>query len=339
MPVSATLMRALVFDAPAPDTSTSHVTQIPVPEPGPGEVTINVAYAGVNFKDVMARRGDPGYVPSWPFVPGLEVSGTIRAIGSGAPDWRVGQRVAAFTDAGGLAEVATARAELLVGVPDGLDLELAAAAPGALTTAALLLTDIGHLSPGETVLVHSAAGGVGQAVSRLAHLGGARVVIGTVGDAGRVAASQQAGYDAVFVRGPGLASTIRDYTAGRGVDLILDPQGTTQLDLDLELAAPAARIVIFGNAAGQPLAALPPLSRLLSTNVSIAGFSLGALAGNAPERLAAALRTVLEQLATGQLDTEVTSIDGLAAAPNAQQALAESQGRGKQIVRVAATAH
>jgi len=110
-----------------------------VPEPGPGELSIDVNFAGVNFKDVMARRGDAGYVNSWPFVPGMEVAGTVRALGPGVEGLAVGERVSALTGAGGLAEVAIAQAALTAAVPAGLDLARAAVAPGALTTAGLLL--------------------------------------------------------------------------------------------------------------------------------------------------------------------------------------------------------
>lgn len=326
-------MRALVFDGPAPDARTSRVTELAIPEPGPGEVTVDVHYAGVNFKDVMARRGDPGYVASWPFVPGLEVAGILRALGAGVNGLHVGDPVAAFTDTGGLAEVALARAQLAVRVPAGLELVRAAAAPGALTTAALLLTEMGRGRPGETVLVHGAAGGVGQAAARLARLAGARLVLGTVGSVDRVAPAEGAGYDAVLVRGPELASTIRESAGGRGVDLVLDPQGTSLLELDLEVADPGAHVVLFGNATGAPLAPLPPVSQLFAANVSIGGFSLAALAATAPARVARALHRVLNHLAAGELDFDLTELDGLTAAPQAQTALAEGRGRGKQIVR------
>lgn len=334
MSVSVTEMQAVVFDGPAPDTRMTRIAELTVPEPGPGQVSIDVHYAGVNFKDVMARRGDPGYVATWPFVPGLEVSGVIRALGEGVHGLTVGERVAAVTNVGGLAEVALARAELTVRVPAGLDLERAAAAPGALTTAALLIADIGRLRAGEALLVHAAGGGVGQAVARLARLSGARLILGTVGSVGRVAPAERAGYDAVFVRGPDLATAISDRTDGRGVDLILDPQGTALLELDLEAAAPGARIVMFGNATGAPLAPLPPASELFAANASIGGFSLAALTATAPARVAATLQVVLNHLAAGELDIELTSLDGLAAAPHAQQALAEGSGRGKQIIRL-----
>src|SRR3954451_15083946 len=106
-------MRALGFDRPAPDASATRVAELPVPEPGPGEVAVDVACAGVNFIDVMARRGDPGYAPNWPFVPGLEIAGTVRALGRGVDDPKPGGRVAAFVGRGGLAEVALAPASLV----------------------------------------------------------------------------------------------------------------------------------------------------------------------------------------------------------------------------------
>src|SRR5215208_318807 len=104
------VMRAVVFDRPAPDASATRLAELPVPEPGPGQIAIEVACAGVNFIDVMARRGDPGYAPEWPFVPGLEIAGTVRALGPGIETPPPGTRVAAFVGRGGLAEVALAPA-------------------------------------------------------------------------------------------------------------------------------------------------------------------------------------------------------------------------------------
>lgn len=334
MSSTARSMRALVFDAAASDTSTSRVADLPIPEPAQGQVSIDVVYAGVNFKDVMARRGDPGYVTRWPFVPGLEVAGTIRALGADVTGLAPGDPVVAFTGQGGLAEVAVAEAALTARVPDGLALDRAAAAPGALVTAELLVGDLGRLRPGESVLVHSAAGGVGQAAAALARLAGAGLVMGTVGAPGRAAAAREAGYDSVLLRGPGLASAVREATNGRGADLVLDPQGTALVNVDLQLAAPGARIVLFGNATGAPFAPLPPLQALMLANATITGFSLGALAATAPALVAGALTRVLAHLARGDLDIELTTVNGLAAAAGAQQALAEGRGSGKQIVRM-----
>lgn len=327
-------MRGLIVEAPATDTGTTRVAELPVPEPGPGEVTIDVHYAGVNFKDVMARRGDPGYVPAWPFVPGLEVAGTVRAVGEGVRTLHPGRAVSAYTGAGGLAEVAVASGTLAVPVPPGLDLARAAVAPGALTSAALLLGEVGRLRPGETVLVHGAGGGVGRAALGLARRGGASRVLGTVGSSARVAPALRAGFDAVLARDGGWVEGARGATAGRGVDLVLDPQGTDLLEDDLAAGAAGVRIVLFGNAGGAAPGPLPPLGRLMGANATLTGFSLAALAAAAPDRVAAALAAVLDDLADGSLTVGTSVVDGLAQAPGAQQRLAEGNADGKYVVRV-----
>ena len=125
-------MKAVIMTAPAMDASTTSVADIGEPRPGPGQVAIDVAYAGVNFIDVMARRGDPGYASAWPYVPGLEVAGTVRSVGSGVHHLRPRERVAAFTPGGGMAEVAIAAAAVTVEVPPGVPLGTAASAPLAL---------------------------------------------------------------------------------------------------------------------------------------------------------------------------------------------------------------
>ncbi|GAA3561026.1 quinone oxidoreductase family protein [Kribbella ginsengisoli] len=297
-------------------------------------MAIDVRAAGVNFIDVMARRGDAGYATGWPFVPGLEVAGTVRSLGAGVSGPAVGTPVAAFTATGGLADVAVVRGELVVELPAGLSFEQAAVAPGTLTTAALLLGPTGRLREGDSVLVHSAAGGVGQALASLARLHGAGLLLGTVGGAGRAAAAEKAGYDAVVVRGDGIVDRVRELTGGRGVDLILDPQGTDWIETDLELVAAGGRIVLFGNAGGTPLASLPAAGRLFGGNAAIGGFSIRGYAAKAPWMVAEALTEVLQRLGRGELQVEPTVVDGLENAPEAQQALADGRGEGKYVVRV-----
>jgi NADPH2:quinone reductase len=201
-------------------------------------------------------------------------------------------------------------------------------------SADLLVNTVGHTRNGDTVLVHGAAGGVGRAIAGLARLAGAGAVLGTVGSLRRVDAARRAGYDVVLNRDTTLAEAITTATGGRGVDLVLDPQGTALLDLDLQVAAPGARVVLFGNAGGDPLAALPPLPRLMATNTSIAGFSLAALAATAPQRVAASLSRILDHLVTGALDVPLTRVHDLADAPKAQQALADGNGDGKYVVEI-----
>jgi NADPH2:quinone reductase len=327
-------MRALLFDRPAPDTEATSVADVDVPLPGPGELTIDVRAAGINFIDVMARRGDPAYATGWPFVPGLEAAGTVRALGEGVVGPVVGTPVAAFTRSGGLAEVVKVRAELAVEIPGELSFEQAAVAPGTLTTAALLVQQAGRLRAGETLLMHSAAGGVGQAVAALARLSSAGTLIGTVGSPSRTAAAERSGYDVVLVRGGDLTDQVREVTNGRGVDVVLDSQGTEQVDADLDLLAAGGRVVLFGNAAGAPLGQLPQPGRLYAGNASIGGFSMSSMSVHAPQLIGNALRDVLQLAADGQLALELTTLDGLAAAPAAQQALSEGRGAAKYVVRL-----
>ncbi|WP_441247856.1 quinone oxidoreductase family protein [Kitasatospora sp. McL0602] len=326
-------MRALQMARPGGAEHTT-VQNIAVPEPGPGELTIDVSHAGVNFVDVMARRGDAGYVPAWPYRPGKEVAGTVRALGPGVTGFAIGDRVAAATVDGGFAEVAVASTAATVPVPEGVPSVQAAAVPLGLATALLLLTDAGRFEPGDTVLVHSAGGGIGGALARLVPLLGSGTLIGTVGRPDRVAAAQQAGYPLAFARSTDLAEQIRTATGGRGVDLVLDPLGTRTLDLDLEVTAPGGRVVLFGNADGGPLDALPPVGRLLGGNLTVTGFSHRGLLAAAPARVARAQQRALDLLAEGKLDAPVVELDSLEDVAAAHDLLAAGRGAGKYVVRV-----
>ncbi len=330
-----TEMRALAFEGPAADTSRTRVLKLPVPDPAEGQVLIEVAYSGVNFKDVMVRRGDPGYAPSWPVVPGLEVAGTVRAVGHGVSGFSVGDVVAALTNAGGLAEFAVADSALTAKVPAGVPLSVAAVAPGVLTTAELLLSTFARVRAGDVIVVHSAGGAVGEAVAALSRSLAMVTLVGVTGSRERAAAALRSGYDASFVRTDGLADAVRSHLDGRGADVILDPQGTEWLSEDLELIAPGGRIVLFGNAGGDELSPLPAAGVLFGKNAAVGGFSLAALSKSQPAEIGAALRRVLAQLANGTVSPQVSVVRGLDAAAEPQQLLAEGKGVGKYVIEVA----
>jgi NADPH2:quinone reductase len=326
-------MHCLLMEGPShgPDRTALH--DLPLPRPAAGQVTIDVAHAGLNFLDVMARRGDPGYVPAWPFRPGLEVAGRVREIGSGVTGLEPGQPVAAFTRGGGLAEVAVADAALVVPVPDGVPSAMAASAPLMLTTAYLLLTSVTRLGPGETVLMHAVGGGVGGAVAQLVPLLGGGLRIGTVGRPEKVTAALAAGWDVVLPRAATTPEKVLA-TVGGGVDVVLDPLGTDMVGFDLDVAAPGARIALFGNPGGGTPEPLPPLGRLIGGNAALAGFSMSRLTAVAPDRAAAGLRQVLVLLADGKLTVDVTVVDGLSEVAARHQLLAEGRGIGKYVVAV-----
>jgi NADPH2:quinone reductase len=327
-------MYALMMTGPSQGADRTEIREIEEPRPGSGEVTIDVAYAGINFLDVMARRGDAGYVTAWPYAPGLEVSGTVRETGPDVTGLSAGQEVAAFTAGGGLAEVVLVRAELVVPVPGQVSSPVAAAAPLMLTTALLLLQDAAGFRPGKTVLVHSASGGVGSAVAQLVPLLGVGLRIGTVGRPGKVTSALRGGYDVAVARGEDLAEAIRAATDGAGADVVLDPLGTTMLETDLAVTAPGGRIVLFGNAGGGEQAPLPPAGRLIGGNLAIGGFSISRLWATAPHRASAGLRRVLDLITEDRLDIAITEVGSLADVPAVHQLLAEGRGDGKYVARL-----
>ncbi len=242
--------------------------------------------------------------------------------------------MSAFTAGGGLAEIAVAKAELVVPLPGEVALPVAAAAPLMLSTALLLLTDVTRLQAGESVLMHSASGGVGTAVAQLVPLLGGGLRIGTVGRASKVAEARRVGWDVAISRESEVVEAIRAATGD--VDVILDPSGTSLLDVDLAVAAPGARIALFGNSGGGVPGPLPPVGRLIGANVALAGFSMSRLTVTSPQRVASALERVLLWLASGELRVSVTEVASLEEVPAVHDLLAAGQGTGKYVVRIVA---
>ena len=262
------------------------------------------------------------------------MAGSVREIGPGFTALTVGQPVVAFTPGGGLAEVARTRAEFAVPLPDQVELPVAAAAPLMLTTGMLLLTDAARFRPGDSVLVHSASGGVGGAIAQLVPALGGGLRIGTVGRPDKVTAALDGGYDVAVARSEDVIAAVRAATKGAGADIVLDPHGTALLEMDLALTAPGGRIVLFGNAGGGEQGPLPPAGRLIGGNLAIGGFSITRLWANAPHRASAGLRRVLDLIADGRLDVAITEVDSLGDTPAVQQLLAEGSGSGKYVARV-----
>jgi NADPH:quinone reductase len=325
-------MRAVVFHEPSAKSDRTSVLEVPSPHPGPGQVSIDVTHAGINFVDVMARRGDPGYASGWPYTPGAEVSGIIREVGADVDRFQVGQRVAAMTNGGGLAEVAVADARLVAQMPLGARSAEAAAAPLPLSTAFLMLTDVARIRHGERILMHAAGGGVGAAVAQLAPLFDGGLRVGTVGRDEKVPDAERLGWDVVVSRDTAhLSADILD-AAGGPVDIVLDASGTELLETDLAVVAPGGRIVLFGNAGGNAPEPLPGLGRIIGGNVAIAGFSITRLALTAPGHVAHALDVVLRLLASKRLRMPVTEIAGLDGVAAVHDLLASGRGVGKYVV-------
>src|SRR6188768_695425 len=219
--------------------------EAPDPTPGTGEVRIRVRAAGINFADVLARLGLYPDAPKPPCVVGYEVSGTIDAVGASVTGFHSGDRVVAMTRFGGYADVVTAPIEQVFHFPDLLSDAEAAAVPVNYLTAALALYRMAALTPGETVLIHNAGGGVGIAATQLARLRRA-TVIGTA-SARKHDALRSFGIEHLIdYTTADVAAEVRKITRGRGVDVILDPIGGPSFAASYSMLAPLGRMVMFG---------------------------------------------------------------------------------------------
>jgi NADPH:quinone reductase-like Zn-dependent oxidoreductase len=222
------------------------VRERPDPNPGPGEVCIRVERAGLNFADLAARVGLYPDAPKPPMVMGYEVAGTVTALGAGASGLPVGTRVLALTRFGGQATHALADVRYVIPLPQGMTMDQAAALPVNWSTAHHMLHRVGHLQPGQTLLVHMAAGGVGLAAIALARMVEGVRIFGTA-SAIKHALLRQAGVDhPIDYRTQDYVVEVKRLTAGRGLDLILDAVGGPEWSRNYGLLAPAGQLICFG---------------------------------------------------------------------------------------------
>jgi len=287
---------------------------VPDPEPGDGEVLVEVEAAALNFSDVLLCRGRYQERPPLPFVPGFEVAGRIAG---------TGERVVGLCrlPAGGLAQ-RTVLADPLP-VPPTMSATDAAAMLVTYLTAHLALHRRAGLRPGETVLVHAGAGGVGSATIQLARAAGARVVA-TAGGADKVALCRELGADlALDYRETDFVDPVKDFTGGRGADVIVDPVGGDTFDRSRRAVAFEGRIVVAGFGGGR--AADLPTNHALVKTYSVLGLNLGTYRTRAPDALAAAHADVLDQYARGTVRPLVSEVLTLEQVP---EGLARLHGRG-----------
>ncbi|MFC0041642.1 quinone oxidoreductase family protein [Actinomadura rayongensis] len=298
------------------------VADVAAPEPGPGEVAIDVAYAGANFAEILYRRGLVD-VPL-PFVPGIEVAGRVRATGPDVVGLAPGTPVAALTivDGGGYAEVAVTSAELVVPL-DGLAAETAAGLPSNGTTAFLALDRVARIEPGESVLVHAAAGGVGGMLGQAARLLGAGRVVGTVGSPAKFETARAFGYDEVVLRDAPLAERF---------DVVVDMVGGPARRASLDLLAPMGRLVVLGNASGADDVGVPA-NELWLSNKTVSGFNMADFAARFPAEAGRALRRAVAAAAGGglRLVHETLPLD---AAAEAHRRIESGSTTGKLVLAV-----
>ena len=221
------------------------VREAVAPEPGDNEVLIKVAAAGVNFADIMARLGLYPDAPKPPCVVGYEVAGEVTALGPSATGFAAGNKVIALTRFGGYSSHVSVRQEQVFALPTGLDFAQGAALPVTYLTAYQLVIGMGRLRAGETILVHSAAGGVGLSAIDLAQVVGAHV-IGVASVAKHDFLLRRGVQGLIDSRADGIVDRVQQLTGGRGVDLVLDARGGRSWRDSYNCLAPTGRLAVFG---------------------------------------------------------------------------------------------
>ncbi|MGH3774990.1 MAG: quinone oxidoreductase family protein [Pseudonocardiaceae bacterium] len=230
------------------------LAEMPDPEPGPGQLLVELAAAGVNYIDTYFRSG--AYPIPLPFIPGSEGAGTVTAVGPDTVGIAIGDRVAWATSLGSYAELAVVPAEQAIPVPPGVNSETAAGSLLQGMTAHYLTVSVHPVQPGDIVLVHAAAGGMGQLLTQLATARGARV-IGTVSTLEKERLAREAGAADVirYTEIDDVAGEVRRLTGGHGVAAVYDGVGASTFDASLASLRPRGMLALYGAASGR----VPPM--------------------------------------------------------------------------------
>lgn len=300
----------------------------PALTPGPGEVVIKNHAIGLNFIDTYQRTGL--YQVPLPFVPGSEGAGEVTAIAEDVSDVKVGDRVTYYGRLGSYAEECLMPAGRTAKIPDGIDYETAAAVTLKGITAYYLLFQTWPLAAGESILVHAAAGGVGQILTRWAKALGA-TVYGTAGGSEKVALVRAAGADeAIDYHVEDFAARVRELTGGRGVDVVYDGVGKATFDGSLDSLKPRGLMVSYGNASGPvsipSLVVLSVKGSLYLTRPTAATYTA------TTEELRNAIAAVFEAVQSGVIEVAINQRFALADAAAAHRALEARETTGSTIL-------
>lgn len=303
--------------------------EIPVPSPGPGEVRIALRFAGVNFIDTYFRSGlyDAGALPA---RVGKEGSGVVTAVGEGVASPQTGDRVAFWDATGSYADEVLLPAARALPLPEPLSFELGAALPLQGMTAHYLVHGIRPVEPGDTVLIHAAAGGVGLLATQLARRAGARV-FGTCSTPAKAALARAAGCDEVILyTETNFADVVLAATAGRGVDLAIDGVGQTTFLDSVRATRVRGTLIVFGQSSGMiaPFSPRPVLASRTLVSASLFDYA------RTPKELAQRSRFVFGLAAAGDLAVRIDSRLPLAQAADAHRHLESRATVGKLLLAV-----
>jgi len=306
------------------------VSDVAAPEAGPGEVVIAVRAAGCNFSDLLMLRGEYQVKPAPPFIPGREAAGVVSEVGPGVQRVRPGDRVVAYTDLGAFAErVCVPEGQVHV-LPDAVGFEAGAALPIVYPTAYAALVDMAGLCPGETLVVHAAAGGTGLAAVQVGRALGARV-IATAGGAAKLEVARRAGAEvAIDYREADFAPRVMAETDGRGADVIYDPVGGETTDRSLGCIAWKGRLLVVGFASGR----IPEIraNRILLKNIAVLGLHWPLYCEREPARVDEIFAAVMDLQRAGKIAPLIERAHPLEEVGAALEALGARGTVGKRVI-------
>lgn len=304
--------------------------ELPTPQPTGYEVLIEVKAIGVNYADTARREGKYVVKTPLPFIPGAEVAGIVVEVGDKVTSVQVGSRVVTLIESGGYAEHVIADARGLIPVPENVDFEHAVALPLQGLSAYHVLKTMGRLQPGESVLVHAAAGGVGIIAVQLAKLFGAGQVIATASSEEKLQIAGELGADTLInYTQEGWEEEVLAATNKKGVDVALEMAGGDVFHKTVSALAAFGRLVIYGVASGQPATFLP--SSLMRKNQSVIGFFLPQIMKH-PALLESSLKELLTYVGSGQLKLSIGGVYPLSEAARVHELLQSRQTTGKLIL-------
>ncbi|WP_095590394.1 NADPH:quinone oxidoreductase family protein [Actibacterium ureilyticum] len=305
------------------------MVEVDRPEPGPNDALVRIAACGLNFADLLMIKGSYQETPEPPFTLGLEMAGTVDALGDGADPALMGQRVAVFAGSGGLAEYGAFPAARCVPLPDRMTFEEAAGFQIAYGTSHVALDHKARLQPGETLLVLGAAGGVGLTAVEIGKLMGARVIAVARG-AEKLAVAERAGADHLIdAESDDLRGQLK---ALGGVDVIYDAVGGSLCEQAFRACNPEARILLIGFASGQVPVIKP--NHLLVKNVSLLGLYWGGYLNFRPEVLTDSMAQLFDWYDAGKLSPPVGHVLPFDQALEGLAMLRERRSTGKVVIRL-----
>ena len=307
-----------------------HWNDVPVPTPGAGQVRIRAHAAALNFFDILQVQGKYQVKPPFPFTPGAEVAGVVDAVGAGVDKFKAGDRVMAMPQLGAFAEQVLADVDRTFAMPASMSFEEAAAFPIVYQTSWCALVTRTTVHPGETLLVHAGASGVGMSAIQIGKALGAKV-IATAGSQEKLDFSRAVGADeAVNYSDASWVDRVKELTGGRGVDIVYDPVGGDTFDQSNKVIAPNGRHLVIGFASGR----IPALAanRALLKNMSLVGVFWGGWSTANPGYLQQTHDSLMELYLAGKIKPRVASRCALAELPRALRDLANRKILGKTVV-------